>query len=77
MKKKAQEIGWWIEIVTNNPSYIYYFGVFKSYYEAEWHKDGYIEDLEEEKAEIISIHIELRQPPEELTIPIPIIPISA
>ena len=70
MGKKTREFGWWIEILTNNPSYMYYFGAFNSYWEAEWHKSGYIEDLIEEKAEIISIDIQFCQPPENLTTPI-------
>ncbi len=75
MEKKIREFGWWIEIVTDNPNYMYYFGAFNSYWEAEWHKSGYIEDLIEEKAKIISIDIQSCQPPENLTTPI--MPISA
>lgn len=78
MNKELQEFelhkfGWWIEILTDNPSYIYYFGVFESYWEAEWHKNGYIEDLEEEEAKIIDIQIEQCQPKQ---VTIPVIPFS-
>ena len=59
---KVHEFGWWIEILTDNPNYIYYFGPFDSYWEAEWHKSGYIEDLEAEKARIVNVEIEKCQP---------------
>ena len=55
MDEKQQEFGWWIEILTSNPDYLYYFGAFDSYWEAEWFKDGYIRDLDEEKAKIVNI----------------------
>ena len=61
-KIQIQEFGWWIEILTDNPRYIYYFGPFDSYWEAEWHKNGYIHDLKEEEAKIINIEIEKCQP---------------
>ena len=66
---KTEKFGWWIKILTNKPDYIYYFGVFDSYWEAEWCKKGYIKDLEEEKAEIVDIEIEQCQP-KQLTIPV-------
>ena len=69
MDEKQQEFGWWIEILTSNPDYIYYFGAFDSYWEAEWFKNGYIQDLEEEKAKIVNIEITECQP-KQLTIPI-------
>ena len=67
MNKELQEFelhecGWWIEILTDKPSYKYYFGVFETYWEAEWCKNGYIQDLEEEGAKIIDIQIEKCQP---------------
>ena len=58
----AQEFGWWIEILTNKPMYMYYFGFFNSYWEAEFSKNGYIEDLQKEGAEIVNIKIEKCQP---------------
>ena len=67
MKREIQKFGWWIEILTNNPSYIYYFGAFKNHWEARWSKNGYIQDLEEEGAEIINIQIKQCQP-KQLTI---------
>lgn len=69
MDKKTQKFGWWIEILTNNPNYLYYFGSFNSYWEAEWAKSGYIQDLKEEKAIIVDIQINKCQP-KELDMPI-------
>ena len=62
MKNKTQESGWWIEILTNNPNYTYYFGPFNSYWKAEWSKNGYIQDLEQEKALIANVAIGKWQP---------------
>jgi Domain of unknown function (DUF1816) len=44
--------GWWIELKTENPSYLYYFGPFSTPNEAEKLKLGYIQDLAEEKAKV-------------------------
>jgi hypothetical protein len=56
------ELAWWIEIVTEKPACTYYFGPFMSAKEAEEHQAGYIEDLEEEQAEGIRVHIKQCQP---------------
>ncbi len=69
MNQKTQELGWWLKILTDKPMYIYYFGVFQTYYEAEWQKNGYIQDLIQEGSEIVDIQIEQCQP-KELTIPV-------
>ena len=74
MNQKIQEFGWWIEILTDSPNYRYYFGPFDSYYEAEWSKKGYIQDLEEEGAIIINTEIEQCQPKQ---LDMPIVPFSA
>ena len=66
--------GWWIIILTNNPNYMYYFGPFDNYWEAGWCKNGYVQDLKEEKAKIIDIEIEQCQPRQ---LDEPIIPFSA
>ena len=58
---------YWIEITTQQPSCIYYFGPFGSYTEAEQMRHGYIEDLVEERAIGISVKVE-RCRPTELTI---------
>jgi Domain of unknown function (DUF1816) len=44
--------GWWIEVKTVNPNYIYYFGPFSNRDEAKSLKPGYIQDLAEENAEV-------------------------
>ena len=69
MNRKQQEFGWWIKILANKPMYIYYFEPFDSYYEAQWHKNGYIQDLSREGSHIIDIQINPYQP-KQLTIPI-------
>ena len=66
---KIQKFGWWIGILTSEPDYIYYFGVFNSYREAEQYKNDYIQDLKGEKAKIIDIQIKQCQP-KQLTIPL-------
>ncbi len=62
MSEKKQEYGWWIAILVEKPMYIYYFGAFNSYQDAEYSKKDYIEDLKEEGAEIIGIQIKLCRP---------------
>ena len=57
MNNKVKESGWWIKILTDKPSYMYYFGVFNDYWEAEWCKNGYIQDLKEEGTQIVNIEI--------------------
>ena len=76
MNQQTAEFGWWIKIVTNQPLYIYYFGVFNSYSEAVQHKDGYIEDLIEEGINIVNIKIQRCQP-RQLTISVAATPLSA
>ena len=66
-KNKKQEFGWWIVILADKPMYIYYFGVFNTYWEAENSKEGYFEDLKKEGSEIIGTQIKKCQP-QELTI---------
>ncbi|HEY9726906.1 MAG TPA: DUF1816 domain-containing protein [Chroococcales cyanobacterium] len=60
-------LAWWVEIVTDKPSCIYYFGPFLSKQEAKLHCPGYIEDLEQEDAVIVSWNIKQYQP-KQLTI---------
>ncbi|MGB5961687.1 MAG: DUF1816 domain-containing protein [Coleofasciculaceae cyanobacterium] len=55
-------IAWWIEVITEEPKCIYYFGPFSSNYLAEALSDGYIEDLEQEKAQITNVDIKRGQP---------------
>lgn len=58
---------WWVKISTKNPDCIYYFGPFVSHREAQLSQLGYIEDLERERPQLISIEIKQCQP-KELTI---------
>ncbi len=60
-------LAWWVEIVTQNPRCTYYFGPFLSSSEAKCSSIGYIEDLEIEGAQGISVNIK-RCKPNTLTI---------
>jgi hypothetical protein len=55
-------IAWWLEVITEEPKCIYYFSPFSSEYLAEVLSDGYLEDLEQEKAQVISVDIKRGQP---------------
>ncbi len=60
-------LAWWVEIVTETPSCIYYFGPFMKASNAQVSLPGYIEDLEKERA--IGIRATLKRfKPQELTI---------
>jgi hypothetical protein len=56
------ELAWWIEMLTDNPSCLYYFGPFLSRTEAKSHVIGYLEDLQQEEAQIIVVDIKRYQP---------------
>ena len=58
---------WWLEIHTENPQCIYYFGPFDSAGEARDLQDGYLEDLMAEQAQIVAVEIKQCQP-QQLTI---------
>ena len=62
-------LGWayWVEITTDNPRCIYYFGPFLNEKEAISAQSGYIEDLKDEGAEGIIVVVK-RCKPEQLTI---------
>ncbi|MFW6357836.1 MAG: DUF1816 domain-containing protein [Chroococcales cyanobacterium] len=55
-------LAWWIQVVTESPSCIYYFGPFTSAKLAHKHLFGYLEDLEQEEANIVSVDIKQTQP---------------
>jgi hypothetical protein len=55
-------LAWWIEIVTDKPSCFYYFGPFVSDNEAKSHLAGYLEDIEQEDAQVIAVDIKQYQP---------------
>lgn len=60
-------LAFWVEIVTDNPRCTYYFGPFLSEQEARAAQGGYIEDLENEAAKVVSLNIK-RCKPTNLTI---------
>ncbi|OKH22761.1 hypothetical protein NIES593_11575 [Hydrococcus rivularis NIES-593] len=55
-------LAYWIEIVTDYPKCTYYFGPFMSYEEARMAQGGYIEDLQQEKAQGIAVIIKRTKP---------------
>jgi hypothetical protein len=58
---------WWVEITTEQPCCVYYFGPFSTSEEAAAAQGGYIEDLENEAAQGIQVVVK-RCKPEVLTI---------
>jgi Domain of unknown function (DUF1816) len=54
--------GWWIEVRTLCPDYVYYFGPFLSKIDAQRSKLGYSQDLESEGSKIISTNIKWCKP---------------
>lgn len=58
---------WWVRIITQTPRCTYFFGPFDSAQEAQEHKSGYLEDLEQEGAQGIEVLV-LQDRPETLTI---------
>jgi len=73
--EQTKRFGWWVKILTDKPMYIYYFGEFNHYWEAEASKNGYIQDLKEEKAKIVDVGIG-KYEPEETTVSVVIEPKS-
>ena len=65
--QNSPELPWWVEICTQNPVCIYYFGPFDSAQEAQSYQAGYLEDLTAEKAEGITTRIKQCEKPEVLT----------
>lgn len=60
-------LAWWVEIKTESPRCTYYFGPFLDEKEAEASKGGYMEDLQQEDAQGISVLVK-RCKPTRLTI---------
>ena len=60
--KILMEQDWWIKIRTANPLCIYYFGDFDSFNAAASAQHGYILDLLNEEARILSVEIKQYQP---------------
>jgi hypothetical protein len=59
---KPQALAWWIEVYTDYPRCLYYFGPFDSATEAESHQADYLEDLHQEGAENVLAQIKQCQP---------------
>lgn len=59
---------WWVEIQTSVPRCTYYFGPFATESEAVVAKTGYIEDLEQERAQNIQAAVLKCRTPQQLTI---------
>lgn len=55
-------LAWWVEIFTTSPRVTYYFGPFVTAQEAELAKSGYIEDLENEGSQVLTVQIQQCQP---------------
>lgn len=55
-------LAWWVQIVTQNPTCTYYFGPFLTAKEAQVAQEGYVEDLQEEGAQDISIAVKRCKP---------------
>ena len=60
-------LAWWVEVKTEAPRCTYYFGPFAGSKAAEASKAGYVEDLEHEGAQNISVSIK-RCKPSKLTV---------
>jgi Domain of unknown function (DUF1816) len=62
--RRQKQEKWWVEIVKELPRCTYYFGPFDSEKEASTNTPGYIEDLESEGAQRLSVRIKQCQPSE-------------
>ena len=60
-------LAWWVEITTDVPRCLYYFGPFSSVKEAKAHQGGYVSDLEQEGAQTIVVKVK-RCKPKNLTV---------
>jgi len=62
VSNSSYELGWWLEILTAQPLCLYYFGAFTTRQEAESQQDGFIEDLLQENALLLSTNLQFLQP---------------
>jgi Domain of unknown function (DUF1816) len=53
---------WWVEVSTDRPHCLYYFGPFATTAEANTAQSGYVEDLERESATGIQVAIKRCKP---------------
>jgi Domain of unknown function (DUF1816) len=56
------KLGWWVEVFTQEPPCLYYFGAFDTLSEAEDSKHGYVQDLIEEGSKGIKFELQMCQP---------------
>ncbi|MBE9045671.1 DUF1816 domain-containing protein [Pleurocapsales cyanobacterium LEGE 10410] len=66
--KSKRQFPWWVKIATAKPQCVYYFGPFDNQSKAVKSQSGYLEDLSQEQAKVVSIEIKQEQP-KLLTIP--------
>lgn len=59
---------WWVEVKTEEPACTYYFGPFEIEEEAQLAQKGYVDDLQQEGAKLVSTTVENRTTPQQLTI---------
>jgi Domain of unknown function (DUF1816) len=60
-------LAYWLEVVTENPQCLYYFGPFTTSEQARQAEPGYLEDLEQEGAHILLTKVQ-RCRPKSLTV---------
>lgn len=60
-------LAWWVEITTESPNCIYYFGPYGSSSQAKAAQSGFVADLEQEGARTIKVNIK-RCKPTQLTV---------
>lgn len=58
----VSSLPWWVEILTTQPRCLYYFGPFASSEEAQSHQMGFVEDLQAESSQGISVQVKQCQP---------------
>ncbi len=59
---RPPRLAWWIEIYTDYPRCLYYFGPFDSEAEAQGEQPGFIDDLKQEGVEQLSVQTKQCQP---------------
>jgi Domain of unknown function (DUF1816) len=60
-------LAYWLEVATDNPQCLYYFGPFLTRAQAKQSEPGYLEDLEQEGAHILLTKVQ-RCRPKSLTV---------
>lgn len=64
---RESKLAWWLEIITAIPQTTYYFGPFETAEEAQQSQGGYLEDLQQEDAQEITVQVKWCKP-KQLTI---------